>query len=293
MTRPPILVTGVPRSGTTWLARTLANAPGTALAGREPMNPRARQYALGGSLSAWTRLTALSAAQRRSLRLAYRGLNPYVYSRYGHRQLLAPLPGTQVIVKDPFAMLSLPIIVATTGAVPVLVFRHPGAVLSSYRRMGWSADVDEIDSALPGQLPMVDAAPAESDPSAGDVREAADMARFWVVLNTQSLRDIESMGNALVVAHEDVTLGGATAMRRLYGLLALPWSASVESAVRQAADTDRSPKKGPAGLHDFTRSPEDVAGSWRKHITEAELQVVERIAGAALSELSDRRAILR
>ena len=48
----PILVTGVPRSGNTWLARLLATSPGTAMAGREPMNPRGRQYALGGTLTA-------------------------------------------------------------------------------------------------------------------------------------------------------------------------------------------------------------------------------------------------
>ena len=58
----PILVTGVPRSGTTWLARLLAGSPGTALAGREPMNPRGRQYALGGTLTGWARLSDLTPA---------------------------------------------------------------------------------------------------------------------------------------------------------------------------------------------------------------------------------------
>lgn len=47
----PILVTGAPRSGTTWLAQMLATAPRTVLSGREPMNrgrepmkPHGRQY---------------------------------------------------------------------------------------------------------------------------------------------------------------------------------------------------------------------------------------------------------
>ena len=45
---PPILVTGVPRSGTTWLARWLARGGGMALTGREPMNPEATSTDLRG-----------------------------------------------------------------------------------------------------------------------------------------------------------------------------------------------------------------------------------------------------
>ena len=72
----PILVTGVPRSGTTWLARLLALSPGTALAGREPMNPRGRQYALGGSLDGWTRLTDPSPLPALPAALGVPGVEP-------------------------------------------------------------------------------------------------------------------------------------------------------------------------------------------------------------------------
>ena len=72
----PILVTGVPRSGNTWLARLLARSPGTALAGREPMNPRGRQYALGKTLHGWTRLTEPTTRQRFLLRTRLPGLEP-------------------------------------------------------------------------------------------------------------------------------------------------------------------------------------------------------------------------
>ena len=143
-TRPPILVTGVPRSGTTWLARVLATADRVALAGREPMNPRGKQYALAHTLGGWTRLEDPSSRQRWALRTAYRGLNPWLYSRYGRRQWAAPLPWTRLVVKDPFAMLSLPAVVSVTGARAVFLYRHPGAVLASYRRMGWRPDLDEL-----------------------------------------------------------------------------------------------------------------------------------------------------
>jgi len=142
--RVPLLVTGMPRSGTTWLARLLASARGTALTGREPMNPRGRQYALAGTLSGWARLTTLSRKQEAALSRAYAGRTPWVYSRYGHRQWAALVPRTRIVVKDPFAMLSIPAIHRVTTAQPVLIYRHPGAVLTSYQRMGWAPDVEEL-----------------------------------------------------------------------------------------------------------------------------------------------------
>ena len=58
MAATPVLVTGMPRSGTTWLARELARARRSGLPGREPMNPREGQFALGGTVSGWTQLDA-------------------------------------------------------------------------------------------------------------------------------------------------------------------------------------------------------------------------------------------
>ncbi len=56
----------------------------------------------------------------------------------------APLPGTRLIVKDPFALLSMETIADVTGALLVLIYRLPGAVLTSCRRMGWHPDIEEV-----------------------------------------------------------------------------------------------------------------------------------------------------
>lgn len=82
----PVLVTGMPRSGSTWTARLIATAHRASLPGREPMNARNRQYALAGTLDGWTRLGSLSARQSIALRASYAGVNPFTFSRYGtHR----------------------------------------------------------------------------------------------------------------------------------------------------------------------------------------------------------------
>lgn len=282
MDRRPLLVTGVPRSGTTWLARVLASGTGCAMTGREPMNPHGRQFRLGGTLTAWARLGAPTPRQRLALDLAYRGWTPLVYSRYGYRQQLAALPWTRVVVKDPFAMLSIPAVNARTGAVPVLLYRHPGAVLASYRRMGWRPDIAELERLV--TLP--------DPPPAGDVDPVVvDMARFWTALNATALEDLTGVHGAVVVSHSEVATGGMPALRRLFQACGVGWDSATEARIAAAGSEGGSANTSKT-LHDLNRSPAEVAQAWRRHVPEPEVAVLEQIAGATLAALEDRRVDL-
>lgn len=278
----PLLVTGVPRSGTTWLARVLASGPGCAMTGREPMNPHGRQYRLGGTIDAWTRLTRPTARQRAALDLAYRGWMPLVYSRYGYRQGVAALPWSKIVVKDPFAMLSIPAIVRTTGAVPVLVYRHPGAVLASYRRMGWRPDIAEV-------APIVDLPDApEAD---GPEHLAVDMARFWSALNATAVADLEEVGQSVIVAHEDVATAGMAGVRRLFAACGVDWDLETERRIAGAGSEGGSANSSKT-LHDLNRDPAAVATSWRSHVSDQEVALLESVAGPTLAVLNARRIVL-
>lgn len=282
MTRAPVLVTGVPRSGTTWLARELAGSPGACLGGREPMNPRGRQYALAGTLAGWARLDRPTARQRRALASAYRGTNPRVLSRYGHRQWAAPLPWTRVVVKDPFALLSLPVVADVTGARAVLVYRHPAAVLTSYRRMGWSPDLAELG----GVLETTGARGPDGEelvlPRPGEVGEAGAMAAFWHVLHALVLADLPRVPGLVVVHHEEVAAtDGAVlaALRHELGLAAPP--------ERPGPTTTRTTDA--AALHRFDRAPAEAATAWHGQVGDEELAVVEALTAATRARLDALR----
>lgn len=278
MTKPPILVTGVPRSGTTWLARLLATGKRTALAGREPMNPHRGQYALGGSLDRWTRLHDPDSAQRLRLRLAYVGMNPWVYSRYGRRQWHAPLPWTRLIVKDPFALLSLPGVVATTGARVVLVYRHPGAVLASYSRMGWSPDLDEVTPLIREHMArgLALAGLAGAWPPPAGASASVAMGMFWSALHAMALSDLHTLPGALVVSHAEIAQGGEAATRRLFDELGLVGT-TLTRAELETPEARASVAPTP-GLHQFNRAPADVANAWRTSLAPDELADVERVS---------------
>lgn len=287
----PILVTGVPRSGTTWTARLLAGAPGTALAGREPMNPRGRQYALGHTLDGWTRLTDLSNRQRRLLRAAYKGLNPMVYSKFGTRQWAGPLPRTRLVVKDPYGLLSMPAIVAETAALPVVIYRHPGAILASYQRVGWQPRLDEVVTLVAAaraaneQLPdLPDLAGLES------MSGAAQMGLFWSVLHEFALADAARSG-ALFVSHAELASGGVGAGRVLADRLRLTWSSAMTAELtKESGKSGVGPES--TQLHNFDRAPAEVAQEWRSKLSTQDIEAVEAVAGTTLAKVESSRLLL-
>lgn len=279
--RRPVLVTGVPRSGTTWLARQLAASPSAALPGREPMNPRTGQFGLGGTLRTWVRLEEPTARQVRLLRRCYAGLELRTFSRYGSRQWAALLPGTRVVVKDPFALLSVPALVRTTGVLPVVLYRHPGAVLSSYRRMGWTADTAEV-RALQG-LP---AGPVPAD-------DAHAMLEFWTYLHEQVLAWLPAVPDALLVSHAELAAAGPAGVAALMQRcgLPVPTGARQVAALQAGAGGGAAPERG--RLHQFDRLPEEVTDGWRSRVSPQEARVLDEGAARTWQTLQRCRTDLR
>lgn len=277
----PVLVTGVPRSGTTWLARLLALAPRTAMPGREPMNPHEGQFRLAGTLQAWSRLDEPTRRQRRALWRAYRGWEPRTYGRLGVRRWAAPLPWTTVVVKDPFALLALPTVMRTTSALAVLVFRHPAAVLASYRRMGWTPDLAEI----------IDVEPSSATRAPGhDADDVDQMAFFWSVCHQVALRPDRGAESVVCVSHEELTGRGEGAVRRLYAACGLTFGDRTAREVRSWTSRRAAPSTSGDPLHVLDRSPEHAGSAWKHAVSTDDLARLEA-ATQPVRELLSRRSL--
>lgn len=290
--RRPLLVTGMPRSGTTWLARLLATAPRTSMPGRELMTPEG--YALHHTIDGWVALQSLTPKQRRLIRLSYAGLNPFTFGRYGRRQLLASWPSMRVVVKDPFAMLSIPVVCELTDAVPVLVYRHPGAGLVSYRRMGWQPDLAELRPILRAHREAAGTSERGLPdlPLPGETDDATAMALFWSALYEIALDRAAAVDSLTVVSHEELAGGGLPAAQTLFRALGLTTSdataAEIDQEQPEATSRPVSSSHRPV-LHDFDRAPSQAAHSWRGRLTADELATMETAAVGMLERLDARR----
>lgn len=161
----------------------------------------------------------------------------------------------------------------------MLVYRHPGAVLVSYRRMGWQPDLAEVQ-------PLVArcrASNVEVDevPGPGEVSEGEAMAHFWRALHQMALAGVGASPSVTVVAHQDIASGGERAGRALFAHLNLRWSSEAGEELTQ----DPEDGVGEASLHNFDRSPAKVAQAWRKVLGRGEVDAIEQIAGATLARL--------
>jgi hypothetical protein len=244
------------------------------------MNPRSGQFALGGTVHSWVELREPSPKQKRILGRCYRGQEAHMFSRYGKDQWLAPLPWSRTVVKDPFALLSVPAIVACTAAIPVIVYRHPGAVLASYRRMGWTADTTEIRQ-LQGQ-------PAAQPP----LNDVSAMVEFWNFLHGRVLSWLDDVPDALLVSHAEVSRGGFPALRTIMNACDL-------RPPRRSPEPVRHGESTPAGapdvgqLHGFARSPDEVVDGWRSRLAAEEVTEIERDTKHVWASLEGRRFSLQ
>lgn len=248
--------------------------------GREPMNPRDGQFGLAGGAASWVRWDEVPPRQAATLIRAYRGWEPRTYGRLGVRQWRAPLPTSRLIIKDPFALLSLAAVVSVTGALPVVVFRTPAATLASYRRMGWRADLEETASL------------GATVPPAAAADDAVAMGFFWDWAYRRALADLARVPDAVVVAHSELTTGGDTALRRLGEAVGL--SAVVTPGTSRMPASPRPPGASPdvQRLHNFERTPGEVMSGWRERVSPAEVALLDEMTAEVQAGLDERRLVL-
>ena len=154
----PILVTGAHRSGTTWIGKMLALAPGIGYI-HEPFSPRT---APGVSSAPFDEYYTRVTRENESLYLP--GLERTLRFEYGYRAQLRALrsPAEAVraaqdaiafsrarrsqarpLVKDPIALLSAEWLAGRFEMDVVVTIRHPAAFAASVLRLGWSNSLDE------------------------------------------------------------------------------------------------------------------------------------------------------
>jgi hypothetical protein len=158
-----LLVTGLPRSGTSWVGKML-EASGEVVYVNEPMNPQHPPGHSPGVLDAEVRHRfqyidpADDAEWRRAfektLGLRYgfaaelrRNRSAYDLARmakYGRSFTAGRLRGRRAMLDDPFAVLSTGWLVEQMGVTAVVLVRDPVSFVGSWRRLGWRVHFHEL-----------------------------------------------------------------------------------------------------------------------------------------------------
>ena len=300
---PPVVVLGLPRSGTTWTAHLLACAPGT-VAVLEPDNEKTQVAAVeakagvgrfpvlrpGDDAEAYARLWAWAlhgaeptAAQRLAGRLFHRAdpgqLEALAAGRPSPRLRLAGRlarppravagsegSGRRVVAKSVHAPLAAEWLADRLAVSVVVVLRHPANVLASWLALDLpdrDRHLETVTAVREHYLERWDVAPP------GRGAGALDRAVWQLGLLTAALEEAaDGHPQWLVRRHEELCARPEDEFRRLYQALDLVWT---DRAGQELAASDR-----PGEGFSLTRRAADLADGWRRRLGPEEVAALRR-----------------
>jgi hypothetical protein len=290
----PVLVTGAPRSGTTWVGRMLT-VSGELGELYEPFNPAAHQARWFDPPEFYFYVETRNAASyddrlRAMSQLRY-PLSWVVASATSPARLRTSLRTWQTarthrrhcraaMVKDPLALFSTPLLADTYGFRPVMLVRHPAAFVSSLVRVDWQVRFGSwlrqpllMDSLLAPWAEAIDRA----DHSARDV--IRDGALLWAVCNGVVLRWRDEHPDWLVLRHEDLGADPVPAFAAIHDELGLSWSDDVEAAVIASSDAANPTDVTSGDQHVLARDSRALVNVWRDRLSAHEIATVRAVTG--------------
>jgi hypothetical protein len=249
----PLLVTGMPRTATSWVGKML-EASGALVYVNEPLNPQhppgrspgvlradAFQYISEENERVWL------PAFRDTVRLRFhpiaelrRNHGPYDLLRtvkYTAGFGLGRLRRRRALLDDPYAVFAAPWLARRVGCRVVVTVRDPVATVSSWRRLGWTPRLAEL-LAQPALVrdrlgrfkPELEAA---VDGHGDGIGQAS---LLWRVIYGTVAAYRDEIPGLVVVRHEDLSADPVPAFAALYRRLRLPFGPDPERAIRTATE---------------------------------------------------------
>jgi Sulfotransferase family len=290
--KSPVLVTGMHRSGTSWVGSMLC-AGGDLVNIGEPLNVLNRQTIFRKRVELWyAHITEANEADflpyyRDALAFKTHPLadlarmrlgsprDPFRIARRWGDFFLGRAQGRRLLIKDPFAVFSIDWFVRRLGCGVVVVVRHPVAVVSSLKRLGFVFDFENLlrqpslmDERLRRFRPAIEASLESGDDVIGQG------SLLWRIIY-----DSLEPADVRIVRHEDLSLEPVANCAQLYAELGLAFTPDARAAI-QTSTSEKNPAEVPV------RDPFKVRldsrtnlGNWKRRLDQAEVERILEITG--------------
>lgn len=259
--KPLRFITGMHRSGTTWVGQVVAHAlPGCMV--HEPLNATAgligvekwyygpKEGAYIASIIGEMLGGQRSFRRRRRTDTLLRNLARSIAGSRNERELSNALQAhnPMVILKDPFVIRLGALLAKEFGAKGVVLMRHPAALVNSLKRMGWS-------------LPPIDAQPIETYSADPDLQFAFHVGKFWSLLYGEVEKQLQVAPDHLhLFRHEDLCNEPVTIGARILGHLDVPSKDAALDFLRSSTSGQDGEVSGNQ-LHNMHRDAKKLAES--------------------------------
>ena len=300
--RSPILITGMHRSGGSWVAKMIEGGGGVVHV-NEPFNRRHPPGLTPGILRVPPPLSYQHVGPhneadhlpgfRDMLDLRY-GLtaelrtNHNAYDLAKAAKYLAAFTygrarGLRPLIDDPSMVFAAEWLADRLDCRVVMLVRHPGGIVSSLKRIGagWSDNLPDIASQPELVARYLSAYAADLERANQQPFEpVAHGALLWLLIHTAIAQQVERHPEFVVVRYEDLATDPVNGFRRLYARLDLPFDERAEKAVRAGSLAGPRARRNPWGRVGMAKTAfqpmqsSDNAWAWRSRLTPAEARLV-------------------
>jgi sulfotransferase family protein len=287
----PILVTGAHRSGTTWAGKMLAADVDTAYIS-EPLNVLHRPGVFSAGVKYWYQY--ICAENENEYLPAYRSLLDFDYHlmaeirsirsrrdflRMGRDFMIfynALEHGQRALIKDPFAVFSVPWFAEKLNCRIVITVRHPAAFASSLQRLNWTFDFNDL---LNQPLLMRDHLEEYREPMRSVKPEdvLGQAALLWKMIYG-TVQGFSKMNAEWIVArHEDSSRDPLNRYRELYSRLGLDFTKRVEKTIMSSSSSENPTELSPKKTHSVKLDSLASIKNWKKRLPEDEIKRIRKI----------------
>lgn len=291
----PILVTGAHRTGTTWVGKMLAAAPGVAYIS-EPLNVLHRPGVMRAPVKHW--YTYLCRENEAAYLPALRETLSFRYHPWAELRSLRSrkdalrmgrdwstfwrgrLGRCRPLLKDPFAVFSIPWFIERLGCQVVVTVRHPAAFASSLKRLVWPFDFGDLlaqplllrDWLEPYRSEMV----AFRDQSQDAVGQAG---LLWRMVYTVVAACRERFPQVHIARHEDLSLAPVEGFQALYQAIGLRFTPQADAAVRSASSSDNPVELSKKRTHSVRLDSRASLYNWKRRLSPEEIGRIRSSTG--------------
>ena len=285
--KKPILVTGAHRTGTTWVGKMLAASDEAAYIS-EPLNVLHRPGVMRAPVPHWYQYIHTHNQQdyepafREMLQLRY---HPWleIKSLRSTRDLLRMLRDWRIfyagrkhrqcpLLKDPFAVFSIPWFNQTLGCQVVVTVRHPAAFASSLKRLNWPFDFTHLLSQpqlmqdwLEPYRPQMQALVEQPQDIIGQASLLWSMVYDVVEAYRQQVPDL------LVVRHEDLSIDPIGGFMQLYDRLGLHFTQDARELIMGSSSSTNPKELSSKKVHAVQLDSRANINNWKHRLQKEEI----------------------
>jgi hypothetical protein len=295
--KKPILVTGIHRSGTTWVGKMLSASNDVAYIS-EPLNVHHRPGILFVPTKHW--YTYISnenqslyfQAFQDTIRFRYhpwleikslRSIKDFgrMFRDIG-RTLKGRIFRTRPLLKDPFAVFSAPWFAHRLGCQVVIVVRHPLAFVSSLKRLNWEFDFQDL---LDQPLLMQDhLEPFRDEMQAFPKDTIAQGSVLWRMVYTVVNRFRYTYPEFILVRHEDLSRRPEETFQKLYESVGLEYTNRVRKVVVNSSHLGNPDELSSQRIHAVKLDSQANLSNWKNRLSKQDVIQIRRLTFDMASE---------